>query len=261
MLGAGGDGLVAGREDGGMPDPRRSGRRPILRSELPATFTPETLRELDFSTVRRLSDRHNGVLSAEEQRDFDGALREVMQTSTGRLEQSLRRFDRGRADSLDPELRRSYLRNRDRLAAQAERARRSFPQLSTELDTTSAAPSAAPDAPTEELTDDEADDESLASFESDVEETSDALVVLEKIASIEQQQLEHHQSQALRDVRGVFFALVVSVAVIMGGIAPLVAATASQRLQILGWTAAACVAAGLVYAVIRATQSRTTKPD
>ena len=114
-----------------MPDPRRSGRRrpPLQRSDLPATFTPETMRELDLATLRRLSQRNNRILSADEQRDFDMALGEVMREHTDRMQQSLRRFDPDRAEGYDPELRRSYLRTRARLAAQAERARTSFPQL------------------------------------------------------------------------------------------------------------------------------------
>jgi hypothetical protein len=251
---------MADREDGGMPDPRRSRRGALVRSDLPATFTPETLRELDMWTLRRLSQRGNGVLSADDQRDFDEALRVVMQAPTGRLQQSLRRFDRDRADALDPELRRSYLRTRARLEAQAGRARSSFPQLSTELEATPPESSEPPDGETAEA-DEGTDDMSLASFESEIEEASDSLVLLERIASIEQQQLEHHRAQALRDVRGVYFAVVVSVAVIVSGVAPLVAAEPSQRLLILGWTALVCLTAGLVYAAVRAAQSHRSDPD
>ena len=241
-----------------MPDPRRPGRRALVRSDLPEVFTPETLRGMDLSTVRRLSQRDNGVLTAEEQRDFDSALRAVMQEPTGRLQHSLRRFDRNRADALDPELRRSYLRTRDRLRAQAERARVAFPQLSTDIEATTLEPPTSPASPAGEVTDDDTDDISLASFESDIEETSDSLVLLERIASIEQQQLEHHRDQALRDVRGLFFALVVSVAVIVAGVGTLVGADPSDRLLILGWTALVCVTGGLVYALVRAAQSRGT---
>ena len=210
-------------------------------------------------TLRRLSQRDNGVLSADDQRDFDVALREVMQAPTGRLQQSLRRFDRDRADALDPELRRSYLRTRARLEAQAGRARSSFPQLSTELEATPPESSAPPDEETEPTRGPTT--KSLASFETEIEEASDSLVLLERIASIEQQQLEHHRAQALRDVRGVYFAVVVSVAVIVSGVAPLVEAEPSQRLLILGWTALVCLTAGLVYAVVRAAQSHRDSPD
>ena len=244
-----------------MPDPRRARRRPVDRSELPATFTPETLRDLDFATARVLARPGNGVLTAEEQKEFDAAFREVMRDPTGRLQQSLRRFGRDRAEHLDPELRRSYLRSRARLEAQAERARTSFPQLSSDLGETPSAPEVAPgpedgSARDDEERDEASDDMSLASFQSEIEETSDSLVLLERIASLEQEQLEHHRAQALRDVRGVFFALVVSVAVIVAGVAPLVGAEPHDRVLILLWTAVVCLVAGLVYAVVRAVQSR-----
>src|SRR5262249_39373367 len=154
--------------------------------------------------------------------DFDAALRQVMRPTRDRLDQSLRRFGDERVDGLDPELRRSFVRARARLAAQAERARETDPEVAT-------APE--PDEPALEaaVADGADDDVSLRAFEAEIEETSDLLVVLERIASIEQQQLEHHRSQLLRDVRGVFFAAVVSVAVIVAGVAPLVEATPRDR--------------------------------
>lgn len=234
-----------------MSPPPRHGRPPLLRTDLPVVFTPATLRELDLSTLRRLSQRDNGILSANEQREFDAALREVMHGTTDRLDRSLRRFGRDRAPTLDPELRGPYLRTRERLAAQAERARASFPQLTDELD------AVVPVAPAE----DAGDDVSLGTFESEVEEASDLLVLLERIASIEQQQLEHQRSQALRDLRGVFFALLVSVAVIVAGIAPLVEAEPHERGLILLWTLVVCAVAGVVYAIVRAAESRRSDPD
>ena len=60
----------------------------------------------------------------------------------------------------------------------------------------------------------------------------------------------------LRDVRGVFFAFILSVAVIVAGVAPLVEADADERRMIVLWTLAVCGAAGIVYAVVRAAQSR-----
>jgi hypothetical protein len=245
-----------------MAEPRRPSRRGLLRSELPDTFTPDTVRDLDIRRVRQLSRPGNGVLSPEEQQEFDAALRDVMQEQSGRLAHSLRRFDPDRAAGFDPELRRSYLRTQARLAQQAERARRAFPELATELE--DAAPPTALETPTEEEPDeisDAKDDDTLAELESDIEEASDLLVLLERIASIEQEQLEHHKAQELRDVRSVFFALVVSVAVIIAGVSPLVDADPSQRLYILGWTAAVCVTAGVVYAIVRAVQLRGDEAD
>lgn len=219
-------------------------------------FTPETVRQIDVRTIRHLAGRRTGVLSADEQRQFDAALREAMLATNDRLDRSLGRFGREGPGFADPELRRSYERTRARLAAQAERTRATFP----EVEPGPAPPSATPDVdltgPDVDLSGDERDDVSLGELEEEVEETSDLLTALERIAAIEQQQLEHHQSQVLRDVRGVFFGGLVSVAVIVAGVAPLVEAEPDQRRLILAWTVAICTAAGVVYAGIRATQSR-----
>ena len=57
-----------------------------------------------------------------------------MQDTTDRLDQSLRRARRGGPGGLDAQLRRSYARTEERLAAQARQARRSFPQLTDDWD-------------------------------------------------------------------------------------------------------------------------------
>lgn len=233
-----------------MPPGRRPDRRGLTRADLPKEFTPDTLRGLDIFTVRRLSRPGNGILDADEQRAFDAALRTVMQDTTERLDESLRRTRRGGPGGLDAHLRRTYARAEQRLETQARRARQAFPELTTGL----AEPPAEAGTPTADETDEVADEISLGALESEIEQTSETLEILERIASIEQQQLEHHQSQVLRDVRGVFFALVVSVAVIVAGVAPLVEADGHDRRLILLWTLVVCVAAGIVYAIIRAAQ-------
>jgi hypothetical protein len=78
-------------------------------------------------------------------------------------------------------------------------------------------------------------------------------------AKIQQQQLEHQRSQLLSETRGIFFALAVSVAVIIAGIAPLVEASADDRRLILLWTALVCVLAGLGYAAVRSFQARASE--
>ena len=50
---------------------------------------------------------------------------------------------------------------------------------------------------------------------------------------MQQQQLEHQRSQLLSETRGLFFALAVSVAVIIAGVAPLVEASSEDRRLIL----------------------------
>jgi len=224
-------------------------RRPLTRADLPDEFTPDTVRQLDVWTIRRLSQPANGILDANEQHSFDQALRNVMQDTTDRLDQSLHRTRRGGEIGLDPQLRRSYARTEARLAAHARRARQAFPQLTDDWDI----PAELPESSQTDATD---DDLSLAALESDIEQASDTLEILERIASLQLQQLEHQRTQALRDVRGVFFGFVVSVAVVVAGVAPLVQADPHQRTLILLWTLVACVAAGAGYAIVRARQSK-----
>jgi hypothetical protein len=232
--------------------PHPDHRRHLTRADLPEEFTPDTVRRLDVFTIRRLSQPGNGVLSADEQQSFDEALRSVMQHTTDRLEQNLRRARRGEPGGLDPRLRRSYARTEERLAAQARQARRAFPQLMDDPELPAELPE--PSSKTDEHDD---DDISLGALESEIAQTSDTLEILEQIASIQQQQLEHQRSQVLRDVRGVFFAFLLSVAVIVAGVAPLVEADSDDRRLILLWTVAVCVAAGIVYAIVRARQSKS----
>lgn len=250
-----------------MPRPPGSGRGPLTRADLPDQLNPETIRGLDIRTIKRLSQHNNGVLSAEDQRVFDDAVRVVMQDNIDRLDASLRRTGRGAPRDLDPDLRRSYQRTRARLAEQARRAQESFPQLTAGWEgpaETTGTPTPTPPQPTTSTAlpppaDEPRDDVSLGSFETEIEQTSDTLDILERIASIEQQQLEHQRGQVLRDVRGVFFAFLVSIAVIVAGVAPLVEASADDRKLILLWTLVICVFAGLGYAVVRFTEQRRRK--
>ena len=241
-----------------MPGGRRPDRRPLTRADLPAELTPEAVRQLDAYAVRRLSQPGNGVLDADEQRSFDAALRTVMQDTSERLDRSLRRARQGGPRGLDPQLRRSYDRTERRLAAQARQARQAFPQLTGDWAAPSTTeseqePEEAAEAPDEDI--------SLAALESEIEQTSDTLEILERIASIQEQQLEHQRIQVLRDTRGVFFALLVSVAVIVGGVAPLVGADPHERWLIIGWTLVVCAVAGVGYAIVRARQSRDDAAD
>ena len=246
-----------------MPPERRSRR--LDRSKLPDEFTPETVRAIDIRTARLLSRPNNGVLTADEQAAFDRALRQVMQDTTDRLGKTLGSMRHAGQPDFDPDLWRSYLRTKHRLNAQAERARQAFPQLTEgwELDEgTASGPAEATEVEIEAPGDDghdEGDDEdvSLGTFETEIEQTSDTLEILEQIALVQRQQLEHQRSQLLSETRGVFFALAVSLAVIVAGVAPLVEATSEDRRLILIWTSVVCVIAGVGYAAVRAVQSRT----
>jgi hypothetical protein len=255
-----------------MPRGRRPDRA-LTRSDLPDGFTPDTVRGLDLFTIRRLSQHGNGVLTADEQRRFDDAIGSVMLDTTERLDQSLRRARRGGPGGLDPELRRSFDRTEARLANQARRARRSFPQFTAGWETPPGlTESTRPEGDGTEDDGSERDGSeregsagedaiSLGELESEIEQTTDTLEILERIASIQEQQLEHQRSQVLRDVRGVFFALLVSVAVIVAGVSPLVQAQPHERWLIVLWTLVVCGVAGVGYAFVRAAQSRTGEQD
>ncbi|WP_375483431.1 hypothetical protein [uncultured Jatrophihabitans sp.] len=241
----------------------------MTRSDLPAELTAEQLRHLDFRTLRQLSRPGNGVLTEDEQRRFDAALAALREETTSLVESSLQRAGRGGPANLDPAMRRSYQRAQQRLAAQADRARKRLPDLGPEPVSGPApdpAPSPAPDFasdPVASAVDDPADADHVGddevspnSLEEEVAQTSDTLDMLERIASLQQQLLDHQQTQVLSETRGFFFAFLVSVAVIVAGVAPLVEAEPHDRLVIVVWTVVATAAAGLAYALVRAVQAR-----
>jgi hypothetical protein len=170
------------------------------------------------------------------------------------VSESLQRSRRGGPGNLDPALRRSYQRTQQRLAEQAARARESFPELGVPSSPgAEEAPEPAPSTTSEDPPD---DDVSPGALEDEVEQTSETLDMLERIASLQQQQLAHQESQLLGETRGLFFAFLVSVAVIIAGVAPLVEAEPHDRLLIVLWTVAAIAVAGAAYVLVRWVQSR-----
>ena len=205
-------------------------------------------------TLRQLSQHDNGVLDPEEQQQFDVALAEVMRGTASLVNESLQRARRGGPGNLDPAMRRSYLRTQQRLAEQAGRAREWFPELAPDAP---ADPFVAPEPDGSTTTEESEDaDVSPGTLEQEVEQTSETLDMLERIASLQQQQVEHQQSQLLSETRGFFFAFVVSVAVIIAGVAPLVEAEPHDRLLIVLWTVAVIAVAGLVYSLVRGVQGK-----
>jgi hypothetical protein len=236
---------------------REHPRQPqITREDLPADLTPETLRQVDFRILRAVSQHDNGILSPAEQEQFDAALREVVRGTSSFVNDSLERSRRGGPANLDPDMRRSYARIQQRLAHQAQRAQQRLPELgidvSPELGAASEPATTAPASTAGEVD----DDVSPSSLELEVEQTSETLDMLERIAALQQQQVEHQARQFLTETRSLFFAFLVSVAVIVAGVAPLVEAEPHERLQILLWTLVAVTVAGLVYVVVRGRQSK-----
>lgn len=239
-----------------MPAQERHPRSSLSRADLPAELTPETLRELSFSTLRRLADHRNGVLDATEQEQFDAALPEVMRAVASRVEDAVERGARRGSGPSDPRLRRSYDRAQQRLAEQARRWEEQVSRLAPDQPPVqpSEQPSEQPPEqpePVPQTPPTASSDETPDTLEEEVAQTSDTLAMLEKIAALEEQQLERQETQRLTDTRGFFFAFLVSIAVIVAGIAPLVEAEPHERLLIVVWTIAVTAVAGLVYALIR----------
>ena len=239
-----------------VPRAERPDRHPpTTREGLPIEFTPETVRHLGLRTLRRLAQPDNGVLDPEEQKQFDAAYAEVRRATASLVQESLRRARAVDPANLDPAMRRTYLRTQERLAAQAGRARDRFPELDLEASPDPGAPDASKAG---EGGHD--DDVSPGVLEQEVEQSSETLDMLERIASLQQQQLEHQESQLLSETRGLFFAFLVSVAVIIAGVAPLVEAEPHHRLVIVLWTVAVIAAAAVVYALVRVVQGRKSQP-
>ena len=224
-----------------MPPRERRPRGRLTRADLPDELTPETLRHFGLRQLGQLRGP-NDVLTPAEQAQFDDAFDTLLAQVRERLTDADGRLRRGGPRELDPEMRRSYQRTQQRLEEQARRARQAFPELGQEPAPVTAPPEEE-DASADELTE-------------DLEESSTILELLDRIASIEQQQLDHQRSQLLLDTRGFFFAFLVSVAVIVAGVAPLVEADPHERWLIVLWTVVACALAGVVYAGVRAAQRR-----
>lgn len=238
----------------GAPAKRLPARHRLTRADLPAELIPETLRHLGFGTLRELAHPANGILDAQEQQQFDAALTELRRGATSLADESLERARCGEPGNLDPDMRRSYPHMQQRLAEQAERARMRFPELTVGPGSGAAEAPVTDTAPATEKTID--DDVSPDTLEQQVEQTSETLDLLDRIATLQQQQLEHQERQLLSETRGLFFAFLVSVTVIVAGVAPLVEAEPHDRLLIVLWTVAAIAVAGLAYAIVRAVQAR-----
>jgi hypothetical protein len=237
-----------------VPPPERPGRHHLTRADLPEEFTPDSLRHLGLRQLGQLR-RPNHVLDPAEQAQFNAAFDALLVEVKSQLQDADGRVGRGGPRGLDPDMRRSYARTQRRLEEQARRARAALPQLDAP-DGLGAPPSEEPSADEDTTDEDGADDVSADSLAEEIEESSTILELLDRIATIEEQSLEHQKSQLLLDTRGFFFAFLVSVSVIIAGVAPLVEAEPHARLLILMWTGLAIVLAGLVYAGVRATQRR-----
>lgn len=256
-----------------MPDHHR----PLTRADLPDVFTPESLRGIPMSELGRLARPGNGVLSAEEQPAFDAALHSLMSDAARRVSRQMDRADwkrtvreaRGkggrpggverptRVDQQLHRLARGIEEQVDRAEALAPAVDWSFAQA----DQTPATP-VGPDTPAPADTDTSSgppapDGETVADLEQRLTEQVELVQVMSEIAEVGKRTFALEQQRDLQTTRGVFFGFVVSVAVLVAGWAPLVAAHDwAERAWTVGLTLATCVVAGIVYALVRRWQNR-----
>jgi hypothetical protein len=241
-------------------------RRELTRADLPDELTPETLRELPLSVLRRLARPDNGILDADEQARFDTALHEVMSGTARRVS---RQIDRANWSAVMRDARRGRRggpgglsradQHIERLANQIGQQVDVAEALAPEVDWSFAQPPEASERPADgvpvEPTGD--DNETVSDLEQRLSDQVELVQVMSEIAEVSKRTYALEQQRDLQNTRGVFFGFVVSVAVLVAGWAPIVAANGwDERLWILGLTLATCVVAGLVYALIRRWQTR-----
>ena len=106
------------------------------------------------------------------------------------------------------------------------------------------------------------DSETVSDLEQRLTEQVELVQVMSEIADVSKRTYALEQQRDLQSTRGVFFGFVVSVAVLVAGWAPLVAADDwAERFWVIGLTLGTCVLAGLVYALIRQRQKREHPDD
>ncbi|HEX4686279.1 MAG TPA: hypothetical protein VH228_05830 [Nocardioides sp.] len=242
-------------------------RRELTRADLPQELTPETVRQLPLPVLRRLSRPGNGILSPEEQASFDGVLHEVMSEAAGRVSRQIDRMDwatvrrdvngrdarrgrPGRPTKVDEHLRR-LTRGIDRQVDVAEALAPGVDWSFAQSDegTRPAEPGAT-----------EPDDggaQTVSDLEQRLTEQVELVQVMSEIADVSKRTYALEQQRDLQTTRGVFFGFVVSVAVLVAGWAPIVAADDwAERVWILCLTVGTCIVAAVVYALIRRAQTR-----
>jgi len=242
--------------------------RSLTRDDLPDQLTPEAIRQLPLSVLRRLSRPGNGVLDAAEQETFDAVLHEVMSDAAGRVSRQINPSDwaavrrdlgnrdprsgrTGRPARVDEQLRR-MARRIDRQVDVAE-------ALAPGVDWSFVEPGKGAQEAGPVDVEHPADGASgtVSDLEQNLAEQVELIQVMSEIADVSKRTYALEQQRDLQTTRGVFFGFVVSVAVLVAGWAPLVAAEEwSERIWILGLTLATCAVAGLVYALVRRRQNR-----
>ncbi len=255
----------------------------LTRADLPARFTPDTIRGLTISVLRQLSQRDNGVLSQADQAEFDAALREVMSLAAQRVTSQIDREEWGRVRGITRGLDRGRFQGRNRsreqdvrrLADRIDRSVLQAEQLAPGVDWSALQVSGAPaTTPSPATSSDPAsgtgsagssvvaatasnDNQTIAELEDRLAEQVELVQVMSEIADMSRRTYALERQRDLENTRNVFFGFIVSVAVIAAGWAPLVADHDwDDRWQIVGLTFATLTIAGVVYYLVRVFQKR-----
>lgn len=243
-----------------MPeDPRR-----LTRADLPAELTAETIRTLPLGTLRRLSRPGNGVLSPQEQKEFDAVLHEVMSQAATRVAGQMNRpeWAQVRREAGAREARRGRGGSSSRVEEQLSRLARRIDQqvgaaesLAPGVDW-SFAQGGQPVEVTDPIVASGVDTDTVSDLEQRLSEQVELVQVMSEIADVSKRTYALEQQRDLQNTRTVFFGFVVSVAVLVAGWAPIVAAHDwAERVWILLLTLGTCAVAGVVYALIRSRQN------
>jgi hypothetical protein len=268
-----------------MPEPPP----PLTRADLPDEFTAETVRGLPISTLSRLADHRNGILTRDEQRAFDKVMHEVMRGTAERVSRQLAGADwsairrggsaqGGRTALPSSRVDEQMRRIARRMGQQVDVAETLAPGVdwsfaqsgAAEPETQPTQPprskvAAAPEAtvesdgsaPSEAFAAADEHEGTVADLEQRLTEQAELIDVMSEIADISKRTYALEQQRDLQSTRSVFFGFVVSVAVLVAGWAPLVAADDwDERIWIVGLALGTCLIAGAVYALVRRSQNK-----
>ncbi len=251
----------------------------VTRADLPEEFTADTIRRLPISTLRQLADHRNAILSRGEQQAFDQAMHEIMRGTADRVSRQLTRSDwstiRRRENARGVRSNRTSSRTDEQLRRVARRIDQQIDvaeALAPGVDWSFAQPDArTPDAPTtpvtaaEVTTTSDPTDEpegTVADLEQRITEQVELVEVMSEIAEVSRRTFALERQRDLQTTRGIFFGFVVSLAVLVAGWAPLVAADDwGQRVWIICLSVGTCLVAGMVYALVRRSQNRSQPDD
>jgi hypothetical protein len=252
-----------------MPDERRA----LTRAEVPPEFTPEAIRALPISTLRRLADHRNGILSREEQQAFDQGMRELMRGTAERVSRQLskadwsgfRRDESARSDRPGRPSSRADMQVRrlaHRIGQQVDVAETLAPEVDWSFAQADPPEPLAPESPAPESVDATDDHEgTVPDLEQRITEQVELLEVMSEIADMSKRTYDLEQQRDRQSTRTVFFGFVVSLAVLVAGWAPLVAAEDwDERIWIIGLTLGTCLVAGAVYGLVRRWQTNDQAP-